>query len=468
MIQHKISRTTGCVAAALLCAATHFGISAQQVAMSGDSYEVITVEPDKNTGLDKIFVCYRTQGTTITYIPSDSRSDVSWLKFSNLGGGYAQDAEGVERDGDKWLMRDPEGDMGYIIEEQGSGGIKRTCIWVTDYSKHPMHIEGVHPAAEQECGSTSVVLSGSGDAIQYFTINGQRRVLDQQIEMKYSNLEWDAEQKQWLQKEVKHNIEYFHTEVYLNEPVLCGTVFEVSADRFLRRWGLEQSVVSENFEPVAVEQRSEAVQQTPGGDDPDYKSNQIKSDEEMLGGSAPAVITFYGYPSDAVRHSEWQMSANSEFEPIDQRFAQQDLEYTFDTEGVVYLRYVASNSDGTCSSVGDTYTVSIGASEIKCPNAFSPGASEGINDEWKVSYRSIVEFECWIFDRWGQEVCHFSDPELGWDGKYRGKYVKPGAYYYVIKAKGADGKEYKLSGDINILRYKSKSAGSDTDTAPTE
>ena len=40
----------------------------------------------------------------------------------------------------------------------------------------------------------------------------------------------------------------------------------------------------------------------------------------------------------------------------------------------------------------------------------------------------------------------------GWDGKYKGKYVKPGVYYYVIEAKGADGKEYKKKGDINILR----------------
>jgi len=43
--------------------------------------------------------------------------------------------------------------------------------------------------------------------------------------------------------------------------------------------------------------------------------------------------------------------------------------------------------------------------------------------------------------------------------------VPPGVYYYVIKAQGADGKNYKLSGDINIVGY---SAGRNTPAAPSE
>ena len=47
-----------------------------------------------------------------------------------------------------------------------------------------------------------------------------------------------------------------------------------------------------------------------------------------------------------------------------------------------------------------------------------------------------------------------TSPSQGWDGKYKGKLVPAGAYFYVIKAIGADGKKYELSGDINIINYK--------------
>lgn len=112
-----------------------------------------------------------------------------------------------------------------------------------------------------------------------------------------------------------------------------------------------------------------------------------------------------------------------------------------------------------CDYYSPVYEVSIGESDIKCPNAFSPGTSEGINDLWKVSYKSIIQFECHIFNRWGIQVAHLTDPSQGWDGKYKGKLVPSGVYYYVIKARGADGKDYNLRGDINIIGYKQNTSG---------
>ena len=108
----------------------------------------------------------------------------------------------------------------------------------------------------------------------------------------------------------------------------------------------------------------------------------------------------------------------------------------------------------------------IGASDLRIPNAFSPN-DDGINDIWKVGYRSLIDFKCWIFDSKGTQLYQFDDPSGGWDGKYRGKTVKPGVYYYVIQASGADGKKYKKSGDINILNYK-KYGNSTGDTGDIE
>ena len=59
-----------------------------------------------------------------------------------------------------------------------------------------------------------------------------------------------------------------------------------------------------------------------------------------------------------------------------------------------------------------------------------------------------------MFNRWGLEMAHLTHPSRGWDGRYKGKLVPSGVYYYVITATGTDGQEYKLAGDINILNYK--------------
>ena len=140
-------------------------------------------------------------------------------------------------------------------------------------------------------------------------------------------------------------------------------------------------------------------------------------------------------------------------------FSQDEVQYTFEEAGTTYWRFYGANSDGSCEYFGDPIPVNIGESVLICPNFFSPGTTEEVNDVWKVSYKSIVEFHCWIYNRWGNLIKEFTDPSDGWDGTYRGKLVGTGVYFYVIRAKGSDGKEYKLSGDINILHYQRRDIG---------
>ncbi|MDE5551617.1 MAG: gliding motility-associated C-terminal domain-containing protein, partial [Muribaculaceae bacterium] len=63
-------------------------------------------------------------------------------------------------------------------------------------------------------------------------------------------------------------------------------------------------------------------------------------------------------------------------------------------------------------------------------------------------------------DRYGRQLYYFDNPDDGWDGMRGDKPVSPGVYYYVIQATGADGKKYKKSGDINIIRHVDRSGSS--------
>lgn len=435
-----------------LLTAVIVAVAQPQVSFSGFSSEVIDITPDKNTGLDHIYVARSVQGLVITAPAVNGKPLVSWQQYDNRGGGFATEVENLSTEGNNTILRNPKGDTGYILTWEDA----KCYFWLTDYSQHQLQMESIELPVDNDCGMTTVTLTGEGAEIHYYSITGRQLTLSREINVSYNTLVWNQEECRYDQTEQRKEVEGVG-QVFISPPPLCNTVFIATGDRFLKIWNVEQQVESALFNTNAVEVNTSAERTNLPGEG----SNQIGSgqDSEELGGSAPADISFKAFITDAVLHCEWQFASDPLFEDIIMRFNQQDLDYTFNDEGVTYVRFVGSNSDGSCSSEGETYTVQIGASELRCPNAFSPGASEGINDEWKVSYRSLIDFKCWIFDRYGTQLFYFDDPEKGWDGKYRGKYVSPGVYFYVIEAKGSDGKHYKKGGDINILRYKINGTG---------
>ena len=92
-------------------------------------------------------------------------------------------------------------------------------------------------------------------------------------------------------------------------------------------------------------------------------------------------------------------------------------------------------------------------SQLEFPNAFTPNG-DGINDIFKAKegYKSIVSFEAAVFSRWGKKLYEWRDLDGGWDGRSGGHDVPDGAYYLVVKARGADGRNYNIKKVINILR----------------
>lgn len=467
----------------LLFAGFQISLNSAELKFNGNNHQVVSIKPEANTGLEQIYVLYDMDGVEISYNSASLTSDVKWCRFSNMGGGFSEELTDVVFDGRVSTISGVSGDMGYIVEENG----RNYCFWIVDYSKHYLHLNSVE-SVSGDCDFNKISVRGSGEAIHYYTINGQQRTLSREINVNYSTLQWDENSEQWQKVVINKLYDNFLSDFNISPAAYCNTKFIISGDKFLKSWNLEETIESETFTANAVACATTAVQEgeikdsltqrqsrrrqtendglTNNEDSPNDDSTGEESDDEKddlsnilpaensgLGGNAPAEINFYGYVTDAVMHPEWQLSRDSEFNEVELRFNQQDLNYTFTEEGTFYLRFVVNNADGTCEAVSDIYTVSIGASELLCPNAFSPNG-DGVNDIWKVAYRSLLDFECWIFDRYGTQVFHYTDPSSGWDGIIKGKTAKSGVYYYVIKATGADGKKYKKSGDINIINYR--------------
>ena len=150
---------------------------------------------------------------------------------------------------------------------------------------------------------------------------------------------------------------------------------------------------------------------------------------------------------------EWNFSEDANFTTIFLTRFDEETVYTFDKSGRFYVRLLMTNMETDNTDVSESFVIQIAESELKIPNAFSPNG-DGINDVFKVTYKSLVKFEATVFNRWGQKMYHWGLVNIddGWDGTAHGKQVPEGVYFIVVKAVGADGVVYNHRGDINILR----------------
>lgn len=423
-----------------------------QLSFSGSTDPAINIKPAPDSGLEAIYVLSSTGGVAASYHATSATATVQWVRFSAMGGAHSQEVP-YSRDGTICTITLGEDDMGYIITD----GNRQHCFWVVNYANHAMHIEDARTSAvDSDCSTTAIDVDGSASRINYYTINGIPRELSRDITVSYHTLEGDPESLTYKATDAVKTFASFDRILRVNAP-LCATAFTIEGDRFLKEWNREISFTTDSYEPTAIDVMTAATQQSRESD-----NEMNDSAGESLGGSAPVDISFKAVTTDAVAFREWQISNSPEFDIIDLRYNQDEVDCTFTEQGNSYVRFIAANADASCEWTSEVYTVSIGESRLVCPNAFSPGVSEGINDEWKVSYKSIITFECHIFNQWGIELFSTTEPSKGWDGRHSGKIVPAGVYYYVIKARGADGKEYNLAGDINIIGYKQRNVNTTT------
>ena len=183
------------------------------------------------------------------------------------------------------------------------------------------------------------------------------------------------------------------------------------------------------------------------------------SSDESFSGSAPIRASFMANPSDDIGWSsyyEWRVYHANDTVPYIIRY-DENLDLEFNESGmhriIVYAKFSKDGDVLEDNNEENPFTVTIAESSLQMPNAFSPNG-DGINDIYKAKdgYQSLTEFHAYIFNRWGQKLFEWTNPADGWDGTYKGKPVKDGVYFCLVKAKGADGKTYNIKRDVNLLR----------------
>lgn len=88
---------------------------------------------------------------------------------------------------------------------------------------------------------------------------------------------------------------------------------------------------------------------------------------------------------------------------------------------------------------------------VDVPSGFTPGRF-GSNGRIKVEGFGIAQMHWSIYNRWGQKVYETNNTKSAWDGTYNGKLQPLDVYTYTLDVTFSDGKKYRKTGDITLLR----------------
>ena len=288
--------------------------------------------------------------------------------------------------------------------------------------------------------------------------------------LSYNALAWNTEA--WADSAARKEGKLSNT-IYLNEAIYGETTFRLCYDDSIRQaLGLDSACVEvtvplDSIKAVKMELVASATAR-------DAKNELDRPSEQQLtdGNSYSGIleVAFYSNPTPAARYYQWSIYKSSE-RIMTRR--DKDIRYAFTEPGSYRVVGKVNNEYCTCDSMEKI--INISESYLRVPNVFTPNG-DGKNDEFRVAYRSIKEFHCWVYNRWGKLVYDWTDPEKGWDGTINGRPAAEGAYFYVIRALGTDAPKnagymskisynkkknkadqsiigvYQLSGDINLLR----------------
>ena len=96
--------------------------------------------------------------------------------------------------------------------------------------------------------------------------------------------------------------------------------------------------------------------------------------------------------------------------------------------------------------------------EIFVPNVLNLNSNSG-NNTFSIFGNEEVEsvLKLHIYDRWGNQIylsenIELNNPNVGWDGTFKGKEVEQGVYVYVVEVLLVNGGVEVFYGDLTVLR----------------
>ncbi|WP_455637409.1 T9SS type B sorting domain-containing protein [Parabacteroides sp.] len=411
----------------------------------------------------QVYLVYGMDNVEIRYTPTSG--SYQWYRYKNKAGSGG-DAEKISsvQDGATTVVRNVEEGYGYYVMENDNISQVGGYVWIIDYSKYAFDITSFYVNTEKsDCGNVCFGASADVKDMRYVNPSGTPGLLERSFDVTYQTMAETEDGTNLLPATVTESIE-----TPINGRVkapYCDTDFTLSGDQFAKHFGVGKTMTTDVYQAIAV---TAIIQVDTVSYDMDIPNMNVKGDslsapvefnfKAIANTPVAAVFKWSIYQKNAVGVGGSEGGEDGEDGNPGSKLMEltgEEVNHTFNQNGTYTVTLEVSDRSLKCTWQPDApLTINISDTYIDVPNAFSPGTTPGINDEFRVVYRSLLRFQCWIFNRWGAEIYHWTDPSKGWDGKKGGKYVAPGVYFYVIEATGADGKPIKKKGSVNILRSK--------------
>ncbi|HWZ04740.1 MAG TPA: gliding motility-associated C-terminal domain-containing protein [Mucilaginibacter sp.] len=108
-----------------------------------------------------------------------------------------------------------------------------------------------------------------------------------------------------------------------------------------------------------------------------------------------------------------------------------------------YIVYDAASvaEDGGSGALGETFF----------PNTFTPNG-DGINDIFGPYQGSRTDIKFSIYNRYGKLIFNSASSKNGWDGRYNGREVPAGVYYWVANYINIEGRTLTMAGYVTLIR----------------
>lgn len=460
MQRNCLRRVIGTLCFLLLILAAH----AQKYTVTGGRGTPLQAYDNKQGSTSsrfEVYLVYGMDNVEIRYTPTSST--YQWYRYKNKAG-VGGDAEKIPsvNEGNTTVIRNIEEGYGYYILEDDAYSKAGGYVWIIDYSKYAFDATSLY-VDTQKSNCDNMFLGGDIDMkeMRYYDQSGVPGTLKREFDITYQTMKNPEDGTAFIPETVTDTVDDPFNGFELKAP-LCDTDVTLTGDLFARHFGVEKTMTTDVYQAIAVEAVMKIDTLSYTSDVP----NMVVKGDSL---SAPVEFNFTAIANTPVAamfnwkiyrkdegggSSEGNEEGEENYGTLLGDFSGEETSFVFNQNGTYVVRLTVNDRTGQCQANPPDVTVNISDSYLDVPNAFSPGTSPGINDEFRVAYRSLTRFKCWIFNRWGVEMYHWTDPSKGWDGKKGGKYVAPGVYFYVIEATGSDGKPIKRKGSINILRSK--------------